>query len=110
MDVQNTASWQSIVVASKRCTNRRSEQLMGGANNMPSYFFDFHDANGVIIDDQGQELPDLEAAGYEARRSIGEAVRELTGKGLDGRAMIEVRDKGGPVLRVVGTILTTDLG
>lgn len=76
---------------------------------MTRYFFDFHDAAGVTIDHDGEELPDLAAARTEALRTIGEATRGLTAKGQDGRVLVEVRDCVGPVVRVEGTISTIDL-
>lgn len=77
--------------------------------DMPRYFFDFHDAKNITIDDEGHELPSLDAARAEARRTIGEAARDLTAKGQDGFLRVEVRDKGGALVRVAVTILTTDL-
>lgn len=76
---------------------------------MPRYYFDFYDDTGVTIDDDGHELPGLDAARSEARRTIGEAARDLTAKGQDGLIKVEVRDKGRALVRVALTILTTDL-
>ncbi|MCK1453164.1 hypothetical protein IVB36_20230 [Bradyrhizobium sp. 35] len=78
----------------------RTHSLTG---DMPRYFFDFHDDNGATIDDEGHELPGLNAARTEARRTIGEAARDLTAKGQDGVVQVEVRDEHGAVLRVAVT-------
>jgi hypothetical protein len=77
--------------------------------DMPRYYFDFHDDKEVTVDDEGQELSGLDAARTEARRTIGEAARDLTAKGRDGLVKVEVRDEVGALLRVAVTILTTDL-
>jgi len=73
---------------------------------MARYFLDYHNDMGVIIDDEGQELPNLDAARTEARRTIAEGARDLMAEGGDGQIKVEVRDKSSVVLRVTATFLT----
>jgi hypothetical protein len=73
---------------------------------MPRYFFDFHDAKHVTVDDVGEELPNLEAAQKVAGKMVGEAIRDHTNHSVDGAVHIEIRDVIGPVLRVFGSIVT----
>lgn len=75
---------------------------------MPKYFFDFYDAQGGIVDDEGVDLPSQDAARSEARQTVGEAARALMAKGADGRVMVRVRDQAGPVLTVTAAFETTD--
>jgi hypothetical protein len=75
---------------------------------MPKYFFDLQDPQGAIVDDEGVELPSVDAARSEARQTIGEAARSLMAKGVDGRIVVEVRGPAGPVLTVTATFETTD--
>lgn len=63
----------------------------------------------MTIDYEGEDLLDLTAARTEALLTIGEAMRSLAAKGQDGRVVLEVRNCTGPVVRVEGTILMSDL-
>jgi len=74
---------------------------------MPKYFFDFHDGQGAIADDEGIELPSLDAARSEARQTMGEAARSMA-KGADARIVVQVRDQSGPVLTVAATFETIE--
>ena len=74
-----------------------------GFRNMPRYFFHVRDEDGDISRDQeGQDLPDLEAARSEAvsanREMLGE--RLLHGGSLNHR-QIEIADESGKVLIVI---------
>ena len=70
---------------------------------MARFYFDYQDANGVLIDDVGEEVPNTTVARMEALVTAG-ATREL-----EGRVVIEVRDGDGPVLRVSATVETAAL-
>ena len=76
---------------------------------MARFYFDFHDANGVLRDDDGEELPSAVIARKVAIETIGHAVKDLTFRHADGRVVIEVRDGEGPVLRVSAVVETTSL-
>jgi hypothetical protein len=75
---------------------------------MARFYFDFHDADGVLIDDDG-DLPDAIMARNVALESVGETVRDLTYRHDGARVAIEVRDGDGPVLRVSAVVETTSL-
>ena len=71
---------------------------------MPRYFFHVRDKDGDISrDEEGQDLPDLEAARAEAvsanREMLGE--RLLHGGSLNHR-QIEIADENGKVLIIIG--------
>jgi hypothetical protein len=76
---------------------------------MARFYFDFHDANGVLRDDDGEDLPDAIIARNVALETIGETVRDLTYRHDGARLAIEVRDGRGPVLRVSAVVETTTL-
>ena len=76
---------------------------------MARFYFDFHDANGVLRDDAGEELPSAIIARKEAIETVGQAVKDLTFRHSDGRILIHVRDGDGPVLSVSGVVETTFL-
>ena len=45
---------------------------------MARFYFDFHDAGGVLRDDAGEELPSATIARKEALKTVGQAVMDLT--------------------------------
>ena len=69
---------------------------------MPRYFFHVREGSTLNRDDEGQELPDVEAARREAiatgREILGEKL--LHGGSLNGRS-IEIADETGRVVDVV---------
>ena len=76
---------------------------------MARFYFDFHDANGVLRDDAGEELPSAIIARKVALETIGHTVKDLTYRHDRARVVIEVRDGEGPVLRVSAVVETTSL-
>lgn len=69
---------------------------------MARYFFDWRDNEHFDQDDEGTELPDLEAVKIEASRSLLERARDIL-PGLDRHSLsIEVRDDHGkPLLSII---------
>ena len=76
---------------------------------MAKFYFDFHDINGVLRDEAGDEMPNAIIARKEAIETIGLAVKDLAFRHSDGRVVIEVRDGDGPILSVSGVVETTSL-
>jgi len=76
---------------------------------MPTFYFDFHDTNGVLRDEAGDELPSAISVRKEAIETVGHALKDLTFRHSDGRVMIEVRDGDGFILSVSGVVETTSL-
>ena len=76
---------------------------------MARFYFDFHDANGILRDDDGEELPSAIIARKVALETIGQTVKDLTFRHDGARVVIEVRDGEGPVLRVSAVVETTSL-
>jgi hypothetical protein len=70
---------------------------------VPRYFFDLREGETLAVDEEGTELPTIEAAQEEAARSLAEmakaAVREVIKNGGH-RMEIEVRDEVGPVMKL----------
>jgi hypothetical protein len=69
---------------------------------MPRYHFNVRQGSNVIFDEEGEELPDLKAAQFEARMSARELIMEAlkSDKELDGR-VIEITDDAGTVIETV---------
>jgi hypothetical protein len=70
---------------------------------MPQYYFDLRDSTGVLIDEEGVELRDIDVARQEAARALADMAREALGgdTGQPAQHMtVEVRDNAGPVFQV----------
>ena len=70
---------------------------------MPRYYFDFLDNGGLLVDDEGRELRDVQEVQVEAARSLIDMARDslLDGAtGLIDRIAVQVRDDAGPVMNV----------
>ena len=69
---------------------------------MPRYYFDLRDNDELAVDEEGMELPTLQAVQIEAARSLvhiaKHAIWTKAESVLDHRMAIEVRDGDGPVL------------
>ena len=61
---------------------------------MPLYFFDVYNHH-IAIDDEGQDLPDLEAVRREVRDTLPSIIRESVEGKDKAYARIDVRDAGG---------------
>ncbi|WP_063993409.1 DUF6894 family protein [Bradyrhizobium sp.] len=59
---------------------------------MPRFYFDVHHVGGIIIDDEGIDLPDLRAAGKQALVALGEAILHDADELKSSATKIEVRD------------------
>jgi hypothetical protein len=70
---------------------------------MPRYYFDFRDDGELAIDEEGMELPTLQAVQIEAARSLVDIAKHAVWKKaetiLGHRMAVEVRDDKGPVLQ-----------
>lgn len=76
---------------------------------MPRCFFDLRDGADFTMDEEGEDLPDLEAARREALRVIGDAIRDPGREGSSAlQVAVEVRSSGGAVLKVGATIDTAN--
>lgn len=65
------------------------------------YFFDFRLGDLVAIDDEGLELPNVEAAHDQAASALVDAVRDAISDGaIEQRFAIKVRDEIGLLLEV----------
>ena len=65
---------------------------------MPRYFFDSRDNDVFIEDDEGWELPDIEAVKVQAAKALAELAIDVIPGSLARHLSIEVRDEQGPVL------------
>ena len=68
---------------------------------MKRYYFDMRDGDGFAPDEEGLELPDIEAAQEEAALSLADMARHAVRiPRRNARLMqIEVRDDNGPILQ-----------
>ena len=70
---------------------------------MTRYFFDIREGSQFAPDEEGLDLPSLEAVQEEAARSLADMARDSVRGEPDGKAhdmAIEVRDENGPVMQV----------
>jgi hypothetical protein len=65
---------------------------------MPRYFFDVHNGPDSSLDEIGTVLRDLEAAREEALATLGGIARDELPDGDRREFVIEVHERGGPVL------------
>ena len=72
----------------------------GHLARMARYFFDLRSAGSASIDEEGQDLPDMEAAHGAAIGALSDVIRDIAVEGSKDQFAIEVRDEFGPVLRV----------
>lgn len=73
---------------------------------MTRYYFDLRDEQGVMTDEEGMELPTVQAVQEEAAQSLADMARDEMRKELGQdrnhhRSMaVEVRDDDGPLMTV----------
>ena len=69
---------------------------------MPRYYFDVHDGEGTFIDDVGVELPDMDTAVREGRKTLGDMVRDALREEQGSDLSLLIRDGAdGPILITV---------
>ncbi len=75
---------------------------------MPYYFFDTHDGDTTVIDDQGLELANRQAARVAAIDALPDIARDVLPDG-DRREMgVRVRDETGRVILTAALSLNVD--
>jgi hypothetical protein len=74
------------------------------SNDMPQYYFDFHERERDTVDDTGLELPTLARAESEALDALGDLLREHTLQCPEDRIEIEVRNGDRTVFRVSAVV------
>ena len=65
---------------------------------MPRYYFDTRDGDAFILDDEGAELPDLDAAKKIAAASLAELAKDVLPSSERRVLIVEVRNEEQPVL------------
>jgi hypothetical protein len=83
-------------------SEKQLEMIAGSNLVMARYYFNIRHSDGLIEDQEGQELRSLEEARAEAAASARELIAEsvLRGQGLDHRTF-EINDESGSTLAVV---------
>ena len=80
-----------------------TEVKLAEGTRMTRFYFDLLDAEGLVADDEGREMADLQAVQIEAARSLVDMARDSL-LGAAPRSVeqlsIQVRDDGGPVMSV----------
>ncbi len=70
---------------------------------MARYYFDIHDSTGDFRDEDGLDLPSLEAAELEARRTLAGLLRDMLEAGKEDTIEVRIRNNaGGPIVLRVG--------
>ncbi|MDA9481366.1 hypothetical protein XI07_04905 [Bradyrhizobium sp. CCBAU 11445] len=72
---------------------------------MKKYYFDIRHSSRFIHDDEGVELPNIEAARQEATTALSEIARECVRGRSRHRMAVEVRDDHGHVLEASVTFV-----
>jgi hypothetical protein len=70
---------------------------------MPVYYFDTRDNDHFIEDDEGLDLPDIDAAKVAAASSLAELARDVLPGSLKRQLAVEVRDDNGSVMTALMT-------
>jgi hypothetical protein len=68
------------------------------SSSMTRYFFDIREGNKFAPDEEGIELPHVEAAQIEAARSLADLVRDKIDSQPFTFMSIQVRDSDGPIV------------
>jgi hypothetical protein len=84
-----------FVFETPSCKDRR---LRGEIEKVPRYYFDTRDDDKFICDDEGVELPDIQAAAKAAARSLAEFALEVLPSSNERCLGVDVRDDRQQVL------------
>jgi hypothetical protein len=77
---------------------------------VPRYFFDIHDGESHVVDDEGLELEGFEHAQKEAIQTLPEVARDILNSGVKA-VVITVRDeRGNEVLRAQLNLTVKECG
>jgi len=68
------------------------------------FYFDFQDLAGTILDDDGEELPDIAAVRDAAMRYLAKAIRDHSPSELTDKLSVHVRTKEARIMTVSATI------
>jgi uncharacterized protein DUF6894 len=71
---------------------------------MKRYFFDLRKDEALAVDEEGTELPSIDAVQEEAVRSLAEMAKQAVPAALKNggyRMAIEVRNESGPIMKVL---------
>ncbi|TCM56217.1 hypothetical protein C8J36_103592 [Rhizobium sp. PP-F2F-G48] len=67
---------------------------------MSRYFFDLHNGDGPVLDDEGQELATRESVAMEVGRILGDIARDEMPETRNGTIALTVRDDTGRTITV----------
>ena len=71
---------------------------------MPRYYFDLHERDSVLIDDEGEDLRDAAVARKRAVQCLGEIIRDFA-KDTDDQITVEAREGDRPIWRATARVL-----
>ena len=74
---------------------------------MPYYCFDTRDPELAAVDNIGLELPDDQAAAAEAKRGLGDILREMSYSRRIGKVSVSVRNERGSVIFTAACTMVT---
>jgi hypothetical protein len=77
--------------------------------HMPRYFFDPHDGDTYLQDDEGQELDGIEEARLQAQSGLADIARDVVpGDGPERTMVVAVRDEAGKIVLRAALILMVE--
>lgn len=74
---------------------------------MPRFYFDIRDGSRLCLDEEGLELPDLQAAKVEATHSLADLANDIKPDGHDADVSVHVRYNDEVVFRA-GIVIDAD--
>ncbi len=77
---------------------------------MPRYYFDADDGDGLVWDDEGQDLDGIEAVRLEAQSGLADMARDVVpGDGIQRTMMVRVRNESGDVVLNASLVLRVEI-
>ena len=77
---------------------------------MPRYFFDAHDGDTYLEDDEGQDLDGTEEVRLQAQSGLADLARDVVpGDGPERTMVVAVRDEAGKIVLRAALILMVEI-
>ena len=77
---------------------------------MPRYFFDTHDGDTYLEDDEGQDLDGIEEVRLQAQSGLADMARDVVpGNGPERTMVVAVRDESGKVVLNASLVLRVEI-
>ncbi len=77
---------------------------------MPRYFFDTHDGDTFLPDDEGQNLDGIEEVRLQTQSGLADMARDLVpGDGPERTMVVAVRDEAGKIILRAALVLMVEI-